>query len=87
MREECDKCLSLIQNGKCSCGVWYEREQIPPFSKCLEKSILAFNFLNDQKKIGDIFTGDHHSGTCIAIFKGSYENSQMVKKFIEENIL
>ena len=82
----CDKCHSKIENGKCSCGFWYENNKAPPFSKCLERAIESFNFQYDQGQIGEIFSGDHHSGTCIILFRGNYEICMKVKNYINGKV-
>lgn len=52
--------------------------------KVYGKSILAFNFLYEQKKIGKMLTMDHFSGTCMILFKGDFEDCKKVRAFIEE---
>jgi hypothetical protein len=79
----CDKCFSKIEEGKCSCGWWYEPNELPVESKFIEIAIETFDFFRDQGKFGDIVSGDHHSGTNIIIFRGDYEMCQKARSFIE----
>lgn len=76
--EICDKCNTKIINNKCSCGVWCESDNAPPLIKLLEKAILEWN-----KGGGKILSGDHPSGTCFILFKGSHETVKRVRKYIE----
>ncbi len=78
--EKCDECNSIIENGKCSCSYWFEREKQPKVSKILENSILAYNEMN----IDFPLSGDHYTGSCIVLFKGDLELCKKVKKFIED---
>jgi len=78
MRKTCDKCKSKIVDGKCDCGVWYEKKEQPLFAENLERAMLAYNELGTF----DPISGDHHSGSCIVLFKGKYEDCEEVKKFI-----
>lgn len=75
---QCDKCGTEIIDGECSCGFWYNNEETPNIAKTLEHAIMAYDSLNDNSPL----TGDHHSGNCIALFKGDYETCQLVKEFI-----
>jgi len=81
-RINCDKCGSLIENGKCSCGLWYEDHEKPLFTKQCEVAMESFNELYKKGQIGNIMSGDHHSGTCIIMFKGDYDDCMVVKDFI-----
>lgn len=81
-RETCDKCGGKIENGKCSCGFWYESHEEPPGMKILEKAINYFAFLRDQNLCGPVFSGDHHSGHCMVLFDGDYDDCVIVVKFI-----
>jgi len=80
-----DKCGSKIEDGRCSCGYWYEKGKEPPFSKCLEAAIQAFNFQYDQNNM-HIFSGDHFSGTSFILFKGDYKMCMKVCDYVEELI-
>jgi len=79
MKKKCDKCHSDIINNECSCGTWFEEVDHPTQTKIFEEAILEYNKMNLDCPL----TGDHHSGTCIILFKGNYEMSQQVKEFIE----
>lgn len=78
----CDKCGSLISNGKCSCGFWYDHKDKPPMMEVLERAILAYDFFCEQNNCENPITGDHHSGNAIALFKGDYADCMKVKEFI-----
>ena len=78
-QEKCDKCGSDILMGRCSCGEWYENGKAPPLANILEKAILEFN-----KTGSEVLSGDHHSGSCIILFKGDHKKCMKVKKFVEE---
>lgn len=76
----CDKCNCKIIEGRCDCGIWIKPEEpIDPLTP-LEDAIIAYNRMNIDYPL----TGDHHSGTCIVLFKGDYDLCKKVKKFIEE---
>lgn len=75
---QCDKCGSKIENGHCSCGEWFESEDVPQSVKNLEKVILDFN-----KSSKEIRSGDHHSGSCFVLFKGDWAKCMEVVEFIE----
>ncbi len=82
MRSNCDKCLSKILDGKCSCGLWKEAEEATEYHPYL-KAILAYN--EECKKHGDWspLSGDHFSGTCLILFRGDYEKCIKVKEFVK----
>ncbi len=82
MKSECDKCHGKIFNDKCPCGFWYEKDQAPSFAKTLERAIYAYDYMCEQYNDEAPFTGDHYTGNCIALFKGTYEDTQRVKQFI-----
>ena len=82
MSFECDKCRGTIKNGICPCGYWYEEDEVPNFAKTLEKAIYAYDHICEQYNDSSPFTGDHHSGNCIVLFKGTYEDTQKVRQFI-----
>lgn len=84
MRETCDKCHTPIIDSRCSCGVWFEDSKSVPFLKTMENAVEAYNFICDQNNDHSPFSGDHHSGTCILLFKGDYIDCMRVKKYISE---
>lgn len=79
----CDKCLSKIEDGKCSCGVWFQTKD-QPFSVTLERAIFAYDHLCEEYQTFTPFSGDHHTGNCIVLFKGDYDLTQKVVEFIKE---
>ena len=80
MRSHCDKCLSPIENGKCSCGYWYENNEMPPFANLFAVTISAFNNMETE-----IFSGDHiATGIAFVYFKGDFEMCEKVKKYIRK---
>ena len=83
MCSECDKCHGKISNGICPCGEWYESKDMPDFANDFEKAIVSYNRICDFESPRAVFTGDHHSGTCIVMFKGTYEDVEKVRQFIE----
>jgi hypothetical protein len=78
MREKCDKCHSPITDGKCDCGSWHKTT--PEFLTVFEKAILEYN----EMDIDHPLSGDHHSGTCLILFKGDHSKCMLAKKFIEK---
>lgn len=78
MRDKCDKCGSEILMGECSCGNWYEPNQVTEQMKTLEKALLDFN---ESGK--NIRSGDHHSGSCFIFFRGDYAKVKMIVDFLE----
>lgn len=82
MSGECDKCHGKITNGTCSCGYWFDYQSAPNFVKTLERAIYAYDHMCEQSNDNSPFTGDHHTGNCIVLFKGNYKDTQLVKQFI-----
>ena len=82
MRSECDKCNTKIYNGKCGCGFWYEKDSQPNILKTFERAIYAFDYMCEHSYNQEPMTADHHSGNCLVLFKGTYEDTQKVKEFI-----
>lgn len=85
MINNCDKCGSLIYNGKCACGFWYEKDSKPELAKTFERAILAYDFMTEQYNDDSPFSGDHSSGNCFVFFKGDFQLCEKVKDFIREN--
>ena len=81
-REKCDKCHYPIINKQCACGFWYDKDSHPNIVKTFERAILAYDFMCDQSGDNAPITGDHYTGNCIALFKGTYEDCKKVKDFI-----
>ena len=79
MRDNCDKCGSKINDGKCECGIWFEKEEQPDHLLFMERAIIAYNRMNIDYPL----TGDHCSGTCMILFKGDFELCEDIKKYIE----
>jgi len=80
--KNCDKCNSSIVKGKCSCGIWIETPESRPSSiNIFEQAILEYNKMGNN----DVLTGDHHSGTCIILFKGNYKKCMKIKQFIQND--
>ena len=79
----CNKCKGEIVNKCCDCGVWLDYSEQPPLLMSMEKAILAYNRENIEYPL----TGDHHTGTCIILFKGDIELCDNIKKFIEHQRL
>jgi hypothetical protein len=78
-RKKCDKCGSDILMNRCSCGHWFERGEQPKYLADMEKIILEFN-----KSGKTMFGADHHSGSCIVLFKGSEQDLGKVVLFIHQ---
>jgi hypothetical protein len=76
---KCDKCHSDILMGRCSCGEWFESEEYPDRIKNIEKAILDFNASGK-----DISSSDHHTGSCVVFFKGSFKKCMIVVDLIEK---
>ena len=82
MKKNCDKCGSKIIDGKCECGIWIETQDQPEHLVMFERAMVAYNRMNIDHPI----SGDHHTGTCIILFKGDYELCEDVKKYIESHV-
>ncbi len=82
--DECDKCGCWIINGQCSCSFWFRPGREPPFLKTLERAILSYDHACEQTGENEPLVGDHYSGTCIVLFKGTAEDAACVKQFILE---
>jgi hypothetical protein len=77
--DKCDKCGSDILMGECSCGLWFENDQMPHYAKVQEEALLNFD-----KSGAAISSGDHHTGVCFVFFRGDYKKCMKVVKFVEE---
>lgn len=84
MKVYCNKCHSKIINKVCDCGVWFDTTDSQPWQHVYLEEILIYYAEKGNWSKSHIFTGNHHNGMCFAIFKGDYEDTQKVKKFIEE---
>jgi hypothetical protein len=86
MKNNCDKCDGIIINGKCRCGFWYEKDEIPNFAKTFERAIYAYDYMCEQHLNESPFTGDHHSGNGqLIIYQSFYrkqKNRVVMNKFL-----
>lgn len=73
---KCDMCGTEIKDGKCSCGVWKTPEEMEnnPFKLAID----AFHGVNVFMSTGDA----PHLGCAFVFFRGDYNDTQKVKKFI-----
>lgn len=72
----CDMCGSKIIDSKCSCGTWRSKEEMEndPIKKGLE-------YFDEMKMF--TLTGDApHLGCAVVFFRGDYNDTQKVQKFI-----
>ena len=83
MEEKCDKCKSVIFEGECRCGTWYDNVNSPA-DNVLEKSINFYDHLYDQKRIMGPLSMVHFSGNCMVIFKGDKDMCVKVRDFVIE---
>ncbi len=82
MLENCDKCGSKIENGKCSCGIWVEDHEKPQHMK--DQEVVLKHFANDCEEKGKmILSMDHHSGACMILFMGDYHDCYVIKDYME----
>ena len=77
--ENCDKCGSKIEDGKCSCGIWIEKNQDCALRDSFNNSIEHYNKLSYPNILG----GDHYSGSCFVFFPGDFDKCEKVKEFIQ----
>jgi hypothetical protein len=84
-RTHCDKCLSLIQDGQCLCGVWVDNYKDVTIMSLLEKCIYFYDHHCEQHNDTTPMSGDHFTGNCYIFFKGDYEYCMKVKQFILDN--
>ena len=76
--KNCDMCGSEIIDSKCDCGIWQTPEEMKDCP--IRKSIEAF----DKMKRFTI-TGDApHLGCAVVFFRGDYNDTKKVEKFIHE---
>jgi hypothetical protein len=76
--KNCDMCGSKITDGKCSCGIWKSEEEMK--DDPMLKSIQSFH---EMKRF--TLTGDApHLGCAVIFFRGDYNDSKKVEKFIYE---
>jgi hypothetical protein len=80
----CDKCFTDIINGKCSCGTWYEDHVKPPLTKAIEAAIVAYDSFCKQNDTSCPITGDHHTGSCIVLFKGTIEDCDAIRELLRK---
>jgi len=76
--KNCDMCGTKIENGKCSCGEWKDAEEMEnnPMKKALEE-------FHEMKRFA--LTGDApHLGCAMVFFRGDYNDTKKVEKFIYE---
>lgn len=77
--KNCDMCGSAIENGKCSCGTWIEKEDQSQEQLHMMKALEAFH---DMKQM--TFTGDMpHLGVSCVYFRGDYSDCKRVEQFIK----
>lgn len=84
MKQEfsCDKCGSTIVDGFCDCGQWFEKEDQPLLLQQIQEILEEFA----KDKEFKIFSGDHHSGLSILIFRGDYNACMRVREYTENII-
>lgn len=78
MRTNCDMCGTTIEDGKCSCGEWISAEEMKddPMKMAVEK-------FHEMRRF--TFTGDApHLGCAVVFFRGDYNDTKKVEKFIHE---
>ena len=76
--EKCDMCGSAIENGRCSCGSWKSPEEMKN-----DPMKLAIEQFHEMKMF--TLTGDApHLGCAVVFFRGDYNDSKKVEKFIHE---
>ena len=78
MITKCDMCGSKIIDNKCNCGEWFSKESMEnhPLKLSLE-------YFHDLKQF--TLTADApHLGCAMVLFRGDYNDSQKVEKFIHE---
>lgn len=74
--KNCDMCGTKIENGKCSCGVWFSVEEMR--DNHIQKAIMQFH---EMKQF--IVTGDAPNlGCAVVFFRGDYNDCKKVEAFI-----
>jgi len=76
--KNCDMCGSKIKNGKCSCGTWKSAEEMK--DNPMRKAIEEFHNMNRFTLTGDA----PHLGCAVVFFRGDYNDTKKVEKFIHE---
>lgn len=72
----CDMCGTEVKNNRCSCGKWTDNTEDHPTRKALES-------FHDMKQF--TLTADApHLGCAAVFFRGDYNDTKMVEKFIKE---
>lgn len=61
-----------------------EEATIEGFIEKTEKALLEYNRLCDLHDNHTPMSGDHHTGSCFVFFKGTEDDCEKVKKFLEE---
>lgn len=86
--DECDKCLSKIENGKCDCGEWFDMDD-PAVSDRLVyfDALTAFKKSLDEGKVRPVM-GSDLAGEDIQmlLFKGSSDDFDYIKKQLRERL-
>lgn len=76
MMDKCDMCGIKIENGKCSCGTWKDDLTEHPIKK-------AIDHFHEMKRF--TLTGDApFLGAAVVFFRGDYNDTKKVQKFIYE---
>lgn len=74
----CDMCGSKINGGKCACGTWKSAEEMKD-----NPMKLAIESFHEMKRF--TLTGDSpHLGCAVVFFRGGYNDTKRVEKFIYE---
>lgn len=86
-QSHCDICGIKIEESKCDCGIWYEKNKYPLLLNTIINTIQTYNFHYDQGEVGPVCSADHHSGSCIILFKGDYAKCLLAKQYVENLVL
>lgn len=76
--KNCDMCGSEIHDGKCSCGEWKTTEEMK--DNPILKSIESFHEMRRFTLTGDA----PHLGAAVVFFRGDFNDTKKVEKFIHE---
>lgn len=79
--ERCFQCKQIIIDNKCSCGIWWDKNEIPGYAKVMKKGLEAFDYYCEQMNKESVLSMEDFEN-CVVYFKGSSKMLERVKHFV-----
>lgn len=79
MKDKCDMCGSAIEQGKCSCGTWIDKDNMPKHMMDMKAGLLAFHAMERFTHTCDI----PHLGVAVVYFRGDYHDCKTVESYVK----